>query len=190
MQRMLAHAGACHAHCSSEKVRARSAQLCTQLERLQASFQSIDLHILRYGSADLQLRVTLALHSACRLPTPHTAPLRLPNARTTRKLSMRDRTMPALHHTPRDTEASPHICGRVQDHLFDSLQSLLAAAISAASPAKEAECVHELACKVDEVHVTLQKHLRKEEEQLFPLVLAHFSLREQAELVVRPPQRR
>lgn len=72
----------------------------------------------------------------------------------------------------------------VQDFLFDSLQSVLAAAIDADTSSRAA-CVHELVCKVDEVHVTLQKHLRKEEEQLFPLVLSHFSFKEQAELVVR-----
>jgi zinc finger protein-like protein len=71
----------------------------------------------------------------------------------------------------------------MQDFLFDSLQSLLAAAISADGAAR-ANIIHELVCKVDEVHVTLQKHLRKEEEQLFPLVLSNFSFQEQAELVV------
>jgi iron-sulfur cluster repair protein YtfE (RIC family) len=73
---------------------------------------------------------------------------------------------------------------RLQDFLFDSLQNMLAAAI-AAGGAERGPLVHELVCKVDEVHVTLQKHLRKEEEQLFPLLLSNFSFREQAELVVR-----
>jgi zinc finger protein-like protein len=72
----------------------------------------------------------------------------------------------------------------LQDFLFDSLQSLLASAI-AAQGAERAGLIHELVCKVDEVHVTLQKHLRKEEEQLFPLLLSNFSFHEQAELVVR-----
>lgn len=42
-----------------------------------------------------------------------------------------------------------------------------------------------LGCKVEEIHTTLRKHLRKEEEQLLPLLLAHFSAGEQAELVAQ-----
>jgi zinc finger-like protein len=72
----------------------------------------------------------------------------------------------------------------VQDFLLDSLQDLLAAVIRANSSDK-VHLMREVVCKVDEVSVTLQKHLRKEEEQLFPLLLTHFSFDEQAELVVR-----
>ena len=76
----------------------------------------------------------------------------------------------------------------LQDHLFDSLQDLLATVIRAEG-GDRALLMREFVCKVDEVSVTLRKHLRKEEEQLFPLVLSHFSFDEQAELVVRarPP---
>lgn len=42
-----------------------------------------------------------------------------------------------------------------------------------------------LICKVEEVHTTLRKHLAKEEEQLLPLLLQHFSYGEQAELVAQ-----
>jgi hypothetical protein len=42
-----------------------------------------------------------------------------------------------------------------------------------------------LLCKVEEVHRTLRKHLHKEEEQLVPLLLAHFSHGEQAALVAQ-----
>ena len=42
-----------------------------------------------------------------------------------------------------------------------------------------------LVCKVEEVHRTLKKHLAKEEEQLLPLLLLHFSFSEQAELVAQ-----
>lgn len=38
---------------------------------------------------------------------------------------------------------------------------------------------------MEEIHTTLRKHLRKEEEQLLPLLLAHFSHGEQAELVAQ-----
>ncbi len=39
--------------------------------------------------------------------------------------------------------------------------------------------------QVEEITTTLRKHLRKEEEQLLPLLLAHFSTAEQAELVAQ-----
>lgn len=42
-----------------------------------------------------------------------------------------------------------------------------------------------LICKVEEIHTTLRKHLAKEEEQLLPLLLQHFSFAEQAELVAQ-----
>ena len=38
----------------------------------------------------------------------------------------------------------------------------------------------QLVCKVEEIHTTLRKHLAKEEEQLFPLLLQHFTHSEQA----------
>lgn len=38
---------------------------------------------------------------------------------------------------------------------------------------------------MEEITTTLRKHLRKEEEQLLPLLLAHFSTAEQAELVAQ-----
>ncbi len=42
-----------------------------------------------------------------------------------------------------------------------------------------------LTCKVEEINTTLKKHLSKEEEQLLPLLLRHFSHSEQAELVAQ-----
>jgi zinc finger-like protein len=38
---------------------------------------------------------------------------------------------------------------------------------------------------VEEIHITLRKHLSKEEAQLLPLLLQHFSHAEQAELVAQ-----
>lgn len=38
---------------------------------------------------------------------------------------------------------------------------------------------------MEEVHTSLRKHLAKEEEQLLPLLLQHFTYAEQAELVVQ-----
>jgi zinc finger-like protein len=40
-------------------------------------------------------------------------------------------------------------------------------------------------CKVEAIHTTLRKHLAKEEAQLLPLLLHHFSYPEQAELVAQ-----
>ena len=40
--------------------------------------------------------------------------------------------------------------------------------------------IRQLVCKVQEIHTTLLKHLAKEEEQLFPLLLKHFTYSEQA----------
>lgn len=39
--------------------------------------------------------------------------------------------------------------------------------------------LRQLECKIEEVHITLRKHLAKEEEQLFPLLLKHFTFAEQ-----------
>ena len=40
-------------------------------------------------------------------------------------------------------------------------------------------CCRQLDCKVEEIHTTLRKHLAKEEEQLLPLLLEHFTHAEQ-----------
>ena len=37
----------------------------------------------------------------------------------------------------------------------------------------------QLVCKVEEIQQTLRKHLAKEEDQLFPLLLKHFTFAEQ-----------
>lgn len=42
-----------------------------------------------------------------------------------------------------------------------------------------------LICKVEEIHRTLKQHLAKEEEQLLPLLMQHFTFPEQAELVAQ-----
>lgn len=43
----------------------------------------------------------------------------------------------------------------------------------------------QLICKIEEINITLRKHLAKEEAQLLPLLLQHFSHAEQAELVAQ-----
>ncbi len=61
---------------------------------------------------------------------------------------------------------------------------LLAAALAGPAGGRSA-AVRQLSCKAEEIHTTLRKHLAKEEEQLFPLLLAHFSFAEQTELVAQ-----
>jgi zinc finger-like protein len=78
-----------------------------------------------------------------------------------------------------------------QGHLLEELSGLLSAALSGAAPSAapapggRGATVRQLARKVEEVHTTLGKHLAKEEEQLLPLLLRHFSFREQAALVAQ-----
>lgn len=43
----------------------------------------------------------------------------------------------------------------------------------------------QLICKIEEINITLRKHLAKEEAQLLPLLLQNFSHAEQAELVAQ-----
>lgn len=79
-----------------------------------------------------------------------------------------------------ETEQTPL---QAQERLFEQLMQLLA---TAAGPAgARGGALRQLSCKAEEVHTTLRKHLAKEEEQLFPLLLAHFSVAEQAELVAQ-----
>ena len=70
----------------------------------------------------------------------------------------------------------------LQEALFDQLTELLAAALSQSS-ADRGQSVRLLLEKVSEIHSTVLHHLAKEEEQLFPLLLANFSHAEQAQLV-------
>ena len=73
-----------------------------------------------------------------------------------------------------------HPCILLQERLFEQLSQLLNAALGQAGPARSAT-VQQLVCKVEEIHTTLRKHLAKEEEQLFPLLLCHFSHAEQVQ---------
>ncbi len=66
----------------------------------------------------------------------------------------------------------------MQERLFEQLSQLLNSALAQAGPQRTAT-VQQLVCKVEEIHTTLRKHLAKEEEQLFPLLLHHFSHAEQ-----------
>ncbi|GIL78726.1 hypothetical protein Vretimale_373 [Volvox reticuliferus] len=71
-----------------------------------------------------------------------------------------------------------------EEVLFEQLSQLLATALEE-SESKRKGTIRALICKVEEIHTTLRKHLAKEEEQLLPLLLQHFSFAEQAELVAQ-----
>ena len=73
---------------------------------------------------------------------------------------------------------------QAQERLFEQLMQLLATATAGPAGAR-CGALRQLSCKAEEIHTTLRKHLAKEEEQLFPLLLAHFSVAEQAELVAQ-----
>ena len=70
-------------------------------------------------------------------------------------------------------------CCAVQERLLEQLSQVISAAMLAEGKQKRA-AMRQLMCKVQEIHTTLLKHLAKEEEQLFPLLLKHFSYSEQA----------
>ena len=68
-----------------------------------------------------------------------------------------------------------------QERLFEQLLQLISATMHAGSDARaRRSLLRQLGCKAQEVTTTLLKHLAKEEEQLFPLLLQHFSYAEQA----------
>lgn len=68
-----------------------------------------------------------------------------------------------------------------EERLFEQLSSLLSAALQQEGKERMAT-LRQLECKIEEVHITLRKHLAKEEEQLFPLLLKHFTFAEQASI--------
>lgn len=65
-----------------------------------------------------------------------------------------------------------------QERLFEQLSQIINAAISAQGKQRRG-VIRQLVCKVQEIQTTLLKHLAKEEEQLFPLLLQHFTYGEQ-----------
>lgn len=64
---------------------------------------------------------------------------------------------------------------QLQERLFEELSPLL---VSAAEQGT-GEALRALACKVEQIHTTLRTHLRKEENQLLPLLRSNFSAAEQ-----------
>ena len=68
---------------------------------------------------------------------------------------------------------------RRQERLFEELTPLLSAAAEHEAAGGAGEALRTLACKVEQIHTTLRKHLSKEEDQLLPLLLRNFTAAEQ-----------
>jgi zinc finger-like protein len=71
---------------------------------------------------------------------------------------------------------------KVESDLFDQMFLLLTAALKEKGSAPM-ELRRELICCTEAIQTTLCQHFSKEEEQVFPLLMRHFSFEEQADLV-------
>lgn len=91
---------------------------------------------------------------------------------------------PALDSKVKNVTSAYSVEHEDEERLFEQLSGLMATALNQDGK-KRAATLRQLECKIEEVHTTLKKHLAKEEEQLFPLLLKHFSFAEQAELVAQ-----
>ena len=70
------------------------------------------------------------------------------------------------------------VCTHAQERLFEQLSQLISSALGAQGKQRRG-VLRQLVCKAQEIQTTLLKHLAKEEEQLFPLLLQHFTHSEQ-----------
>ena len=86
---------------------------------------------------------------------------------------------PALDSKVKNVTSAYSVEHEDEGRLFEQLSSLLSAALQQKGKERQAT-LRQLECKIEEVHITLRKHLAKEEEQLFPLLLKHFTFAEQA----------
>lgn len=86
---------------------------------------------------------------------------------------------PALDCKVKNVTSAYSVEHEDEERLFEQLFSLLSAALQQEGKERQAT-LRQLECKIEEVHITLRKHLAKEEEQLFPLLLKHFTFAEQA----------
>ncbi len=91
---------------------------------------------------------------------------------------------PALDSKVRNVTLSYRVEHEDEERLFEELVTLITNALVATGESRTAG-VREFVCKVEEVHTTLRKHLLKEEEQLLPLLLHHFTVDEQAQLIAQ-----
>jgi zinc finger protein-like protein len=92
---------------------------------------------------------------------------------------------PALEAKVKNVTTQYSIEHEDEEHLLGELSHLLTNAINQSLPESRTATLREFSRKAEAVHTTLAKHLGKEEEQLVPLLLSHFSHKEQAELVAQ-----
>ena len=85
---------------------------------------------------------------------------------------------PALDSKVKNVTSAYSVEHEDEERLFEQLSTLLSAALQQ-SGKERMTILRQLECKIEEVHITLKKHLAKEEEQLFPLLLKHFTFAEQ-----------
>ncbi|KAK9866277.1 hypothetical protein WJX84_001775 [Apatococcus fuscideae] len=91
---------------------------------------------------------------------------------------------PALDCKVRNVTSAYTVEHEHEGGLFEELTQLLSVALKQEGK-QRAATIRQLDCKVEEIHTTLRKHLAKEEGQLLPLLLEHFTHAEQAELVAQ-----
>ena len=85
---------------------------------------------------------------------------------------------PALDAKVKNVTSAYSVEHEDEERLFEQLSALLSIAVRQDGRQRTAT-LRQLECKIEEVHTTLRKHLAKEEEQLFPLLLKHFTFAEQ-----------
>lgn len=87
---------------------------------------------------------------------------------------------PALDAKVKNVTSAYSVEHEDEERLFEQLSALLSIAVRQ-DGRQRAATLRQLECKIEEVHTTLRKHLAKEEEQLFPLLLKHFTFAEQVD---------
>lgn len=87
---------------------------------------------------------------------------------------------PALDAKVKNVTSAYSVEHEDEERLFEQLSALLSIAVRQDGK-QRAATLRQLECKIEEVHTTLRKHLAKEEEQLFPLLLKHFTFAEQVD---------
>eukprot|EP00887_Chlorella_sp_A99_P004372 scaffold15.g4372.t1 len=98
---------------------------------------------------------------------------------------LRQVVYPALDSKVRNVTLAYSVEHEDEEHLFEQLAQLLGRALAEDGGGGQAATLRLLACKVEQVHTTLRRHLAKEEEHLLPLLLQNFAPGEQAELVAQ-----
>eukprot|EP00250_Pteridium_aquilinum_P020433 c24812_g1_i2 orf=124-4074(-) len=89
---------------------------------------------------------------------------------------------PALDSRVKNIAKTYSLEHKEENDLFDQMLELLNVALKEKSNVS-IKLRRELVCRTEAIQTTLCKHMSKEEEQVLPLLIQHFSIREQAGLV-------